>query len=184
MQQRILNLLKIQLKKCWQQTILERNHPLKVINPLPVPIDSSDKKRLNLDPRYINTYFYNGRIKNLMIRSVSKRFTNKGYLFKFDLKNGYHHTDLFASHQAYLSFSWDIKRGAKYFIFTIFCIYCHFDTFVPNISRSIWIICQRIFLLDTEIDINNNILSIPSSQITSILNKIGLLTNNIYISAR
>ena len=119
-----------------------------------------------------------------MIRSVSKRFTNKGYLFKFDLKNGYHHTDLFASHQAYLSFSWDIKRGAKYFIFTIFCIYCHFDTFVPNISRSIWIICQRIFLLDTEIDINNNILSIPSSQITSILNKIGLLTNNIYISAR
>ena len=33
------------------ETILERNHPLRVINPLPVPTDSSDKKSLILDLR-------------------------------------------------------------------------------------------------------------------------------------
>ena len=54
-----------------------------------------------------------------MIGSVSKTFTNKGYLFKFGLKNGYHHSDIFSSHQAYLSFSWDIKGGTKYFVFTV-----------------------------------------------------------------
>ena len=37
-------------------TILEWNHPLRVINPLPVPIESSDKKSLILDPMYVNTY--------------------------------------------------------------------------------------------------------------------------------
>ena len=44
---------------------------------------------------------------------------NKGYLFKFDLKNGYHHIDIFNSHQTYLGFSWDVEGGTKYFIFTV-----------------------------------------------------------------
>ena len=91
-------------------TILEWNHPLRVINPLPVPIESSDKKSLVLDPRFVNMYLYNNKIKKLESGSVSKTFTNKGYLFKFDLKKGYHHIDLFVSHRV---------KGCK-----IFCIYC------------------------------------------------------------
>ena len=31
---------------------------------------------------------------------------NKGYLFKFDLKNGYNYTDIFDFHQTYIGFSW------------------------------------------------------------------------------
>ena len=43
--------------------ILERDHPPpppppRVVNPLSVSIDSSGKKRLNLDLRYVNTHFY------------------------------------------------------------------------------------------------------------------------------
>ena len=56
--------------------------------------------------------------------------------------------------------------------------------FVPNVTKSIWIPCKRIIWLGIEIDTNNNILSIASSRITSILNKIEFLTNKIYISAR
>ena len=44
---------------------------------------------------------------------------NKACLFKFDLKNGYHHIDIFDSHQTYLGFSWDIKGATKYFVFTV-----------------------------------------------------------------
>ena len=42
---------------------------------------------------------------------------NRGYLFKFDLKNGYHHIDIFHSHQTYLGFSWDIQGATKYSVF-------------------------------------------------------------------
>ena len=44
--------------------------------------------------------------------------------------------------------------------------------FVPNVTKSVWILCQRIIWLGMEIDINNNISSITSSQITSIFHKI------------
>ena len=44
---------------------------------------------------------------------------NKGYLFKFDLKSGYHHVDIFEEHQTYLGFSWEINQQAHYFVFTV-----------------------------------------------------------------
>ena len=56
--------------------------------------------------------------------------------------------------------------------------------FVPNVTKSIWIPYQRIIWLGVETDINNNTLSITSSQITSILHKSEFLTNIICISAR
>ena len=55
--------------------------------------------------------------------------------------------------------------------------------FVSNVTKSVWIPCQRVIWLGIEIDINNNTSSITSSRITSILNKIEFLTNEIYISA-
>ena len=156
---------------------------------------------------------------------------NKGYLFKFDLKNGYHHIDIFDSHQTYLGFSWDIKEATKYSVFslTLWLILCtilltkvvrplvkHWHlyavkiaclgiaytyqdalscsnfvkatlinlAFVPNVKKSVWIPCQRVIWLGIAVNINNNTLSITSSRITSILNKIEFLTNKIYISAR
>ena len=56
--------------------------------------------------------------------------------------------------------------------------------FVPNVKKSVWIPCQRVIWLGIAVNINNNTLSITSSRITSILNKIEFLTNKIYISAR
>ena len=44
---------------------------------------------------------------------------NKGYLFKFDLKNGYRHIDISSSHQTYPGFSWNINRSTKYFVFSV-----------------------------------------------------------------
>ena len=125
---------------------------------------------------------------------------DKGYLFKFDLKNRYHHIDIFDSYQKCLGFSWDIKWTTNYFVFTILPfglssvpfvftkvvhplvkhwrlnavkIACFLDDglgiayvcqdaiscsnlvkttlinsgFVPNVTKSIWILCQRIIWL-------------------------------------
>ena len=43
----------------------------------------------------------------------------EGYLFKFDLKNGYYHIDIFEPHQKFLGFSWVFKDNIKYFVFTV-----------------------------------------------------------------
>ena len=56
--------------------------------------------------------------------------------------------------------------------------------FVPNVTKPVWNPCQCIFCLSIKIDIKNSTLSITSSRITSILNKIEFLINKIYIFAR
>ena len=52
-------------------------------------------------------------------------FTREDYLFKFDLKSGYHHLDIFEPHQKYLGFAWEVDNNTSYFVFTVmpFCLY-------------------------------------------------------------
>ena len=180
-------------------------------------------------------HFYKDKITfNCQIYFKNYLLANKGYLFTFDLKNGY----------IILTFSIPVKHTLAFYGISkgpqnISCllsyllafplhhlflvrplvkqwrlhavkIACFLDDgwgiaytyqdalscsnflkatstnsgFVPNVTKSIWIPCQHSIWLGIEIDINNNTLSITSSRITSILNKIEFLTNKIYISAR
>ena len=198
-------------------TILERDHPPRIVNPLSVSIDSSGKKRLILDLGYVNMHLVKDKIKFDDCKCFENYLlANKGYLLKFDLKNGYHHIDIFDSHQTYLGFSWDIKGTTEYFVFTVLPfglssaqfvftkvvrplvkhwrshavkIACFLDDglgiactyqdalscsnfvkatlinsgFVPNVTKLVWIPCQRIIWPGIEIDINNNTLLITSS---------------------
>ena len=90
------------------RTILERGHPLIVVNLLSVSIDSSSKKYLILSLRYINMYLYQNKIKFDDWQCFKNNLLgNKGFLFKFDLKN-----------QTYLGLSCDIKGATKSFVFT------------------------------------------------------------------
>ena len=50
---------------------------------------------------------------------------NEGYLFKFDLKNGYH--DIFEAHQKFLGFSWVFTPLVKYWRFNSLKITCFLD---------------------------------------------------------
>ena len=38
-----------------------------------------------------------------------------GYIFNFNLKNGYHHLDLFQSYQPYAGFSFLVESRDRYF---------------------------------------------------------------------
>ena len=43
----------------------------------------------------------------------------KGFLYKFDISQGYHHINIDKNHQKYLSFSWKIDGKMRYFMFTV-----------------------------------------------------------------
>ena len=99
--------------------IVAENLP-EVINPLSVSINSSGKKRLILDLRYVNTHAYKEKIKFEDWKCFEHYLEGmEGYLFKFDLKNGYYHIDIFEPHQKFLGFSWVFKDNIKYFVFTV-----------------------------------------------------------------
>ena len=52
---------------------------------------------------------------------VALKVLSKGfYLFKFDLKSGYHHVEIFPDHRRFLAFAWDFGDGVlKYFQFAV-----------------------------------------------------------------
>ena len=71
----------------------------RVVNPLSVSIDYSGKKRLILDLRYVNMHLYEDKIKFADWKFLENYLlASKGYLYKFDLKNGYHHIEIFDSY--------------------------------------------------------------------------------------
>ena len=46
-------------------------------------------------------------------------FQKGDFLFKFDLKSGYHHVDIYEPHQRYLGFAWEVKGIVTFFVFTV-----------------------------------------------------------------
>ena len=46
-------------------------------------------------------------------------FEKDKFLFKFDLKSGYHHVDIYPEHQKYLGFKWDSNGHVNYYVFTV-----------------------------------------------------------------
>ena len=82
-----------ELLKCG--SIIEAEKPPEIINPLSVSINSSGKKRLILDLRYVNGHVYKDKIKFEDWKCLEHYLERKKrYLFKFDLKNGYYHIDI------------------------------------------------------------------------------------------
>lgn len=96
------------------------DYPPAIVNPLSVSVQSSGKKRLILDLRHVNLYIFKQKFKcedlNVALKVLSKGF----YLFKFDLKSGYHHVEIFPDHKRFLAFAWDFGDGVlKYFQFAV-----------------------------------------------------------------
>ena len=59
-----------------------------------------------LDLRYVNTHVYKDKIKFEDWKCFEHYLEGKkGYLIKFDLKNGYHYINIFEPHQKFLGFS-------------------------------------------------------------------------------
>ena len=46
-------------------------------------------------------------------------FERDEYVFKFDLKSGYHHVDIHCEHQKFLGFRWDTRGCPQFYVFTV-----------------------------------------------------------------
>jgi len=95
-----------------------KNKPY-IVNPLSVAKNSCGKLRLILDLRYVNRHVFKETVKFDDWKCFEKYIEKNGFLYKFDLKQGYHHIDIFQEHQKYLGFSWEFDGRSKYFIFTV-----------------------------------------------------------------
>jgi len=99
--------------------ILEVDNVPHICSPLSVVTNSSGKKCLVIDLRYLNGYLLKEKFKYEDLRLAMLMFQKGDYLFSFDLKSGYHHVDIHKSHWEYLGFAWDKGKGKKYFCFKV-----------------------------------------------------------------
>ena len=86
-----------------------------VVNPLSVATNKSGKKRLILDLRVLNKFVKKQKFKFEDWKLAIQFCKEDSYLYKFDLRSGYHHFDICPQQQTYLGFSWN----GKYFCFTV-----------------------------------------------------------------
>jgi hypothetical protein len=90
-----------------------------MVSPLSVATNKSGKKRLILDLSVLNTFAKKQKFKFEHWKFTIQHFKEDSYLYKFDLRSGYHHFDICPQQQTYLGFSWN----GKYFCFTVLVFY-------------------------------------------------------------
>ena len=96
--------------------VRERPH---ICSPLSVVSNSMGKFHLVFNLRYLNQYLHVLPFKYEDLRVPALLFGAKEYLFKFDLKSGYHHVDIHPNYHTYLGFQWVTKGEAYYYVFTV-----------------------------------------------------------------
>ena len=75
-----------------------------IISPLSVA-ENSEKLRLILDLRYLNSFLSVPKFKYEDVRSIRDPFNKGDFFFKFDIKHGYHHVNIDKAYHKYLSVS-------------------------------------------------------------------------------
>ena len=78
-----------------------------VISPLKVVDKKGNKFRLILDLSKLNRHLRFPKFKYDSVKSVAKVFDQGDWLFSWDLKDGYWHTDLHESAWTYMCFEWE-----------------------------------------------------------------------------
>ena len=89
-----------------------------ICSPLSVVSNSTGKLHLVLNLRYLNQFLHGISFKYEDLRVAALMFEQDEFLFKFDLKSGYHHIDIHADHHKYLGFRWDSNGNVNYYVFT------------------------------------------------------------------
>ena len=88
-----------------------------VLNPITVSVPSNGKKRLILDLRLVNDHLEKVSVKYEDMRTAMFFLRKGGFMFKFDLKSGYHHVDICPAHRGFLGFAWVMQGSSLFFRF-------------------------------------------------------------------
>ena len=100
-------------------SVIETNYIPHVVSPLSVASNAAGKRRLILDLRYINSHLYKEYIKFDDWHCFEHFLKPNSFAYKFDLKQGYHHVDIFPAHQTFLGFSWNVEGRRRHYVFTV-----------------------------------------------------------------
>ena len=99
--------------------ILRVEEKPRVCSPLSIISSSAGKQRLVLNLRYLNQYMHVVKFKYEDLRTAALMFEPYEYLFKFDLKSGYHHIDIHPDHFQFLGFQWEDKGKPCYSVISV-----------------------------------------------------------------
>ena len=86
--------------------IKETKAPPYIVSLLTVAKNSHNKPRLILDLQYVNSFVFKDKRKFDDWRTMQDFVDNEGFLYKFDISQGYHHIEIDENYQKYLGFSW------------------------------------------------------------------------------
>ena len=98
--------------------IVELHSKPHVVSPRYVSANK-EKKRLILNLRYVNQHLERQRVRFEDWKVFQNYLVKDGYLFKFDLKSGYHHIEINLDFQTFLGFSWVFEGKTRYFAFSV-----------------------------------------------------------------
>ena len=90
-----------------------------IVSPMSVSIQLCGKKRLILDLRYVNRSLIKQRIEYEDLKTAMAYFAKDFYMFSFDMKSGYHHTEILQDHQTFVVFCWH-SPDSIYEVFYVF----------------------------------------------------------------
>ena len=94
-----------------------KRHQVHVCSPLGVVPTNNGKLRLILGLRFLNKHLAKNNFKFEDLRVVAEILQPDDWFFTFDLRNGYHHVDIFQEHWKYLAFSFTFDGKPRYFLF-------------------------------------------------------------------
>lgn len=94
-----------------------KRHEVHIFSPLGVVPKKNGKLRLILDLRYLNKHLVKHTFKFEDLRVVADLLRPGDWFFTFDLRNGYHHVDIFKEHWKFLAFSFPFDGKQRYFLF-------------------------------------------------------------------
>ena len=95
------------------------DHKPYVCSPLSIVSNTAGKLRLVLNLRYVNQFLHVIKFKYEDLRIAALMFEPNEYLFKFDLKSGFHHVDIHPDHFQFLGFQWEKRGVPSYYVFTV-----------------------------------------------------------------
>ena len=72
-----------------------------------------------IGPRERLNSWAKGNVQEGQMRQGRRLLQEIKCLFKFDLKSGYHHLDIFKPHQKYLGFAWETDGQQHFYVFTV-----------------------------------------------------------------
>lgn len=168
-----------------QGLVRESNIIPEVVSPLLVS-GKNDKRRLIIDLRYVNSHLLKQKIKFDDWKCFENFLTPQSkWLYKFDLKSGYHHIEIFEGHQTYLGFSWKVKGVQKYFVFCVLPFGLspapYIFTKIMRVQVKFWRskgICIAVFIDDGfGVDVNDGDAYKNSLIVLEVLRKSGFLIN-------